>query len=44
MTWKELNPLAMNRMVQPLHLTMEGINPLTMSEWLLSPTLSDPGN
>ena len=27
-------------MVQPLHLTMEGTNPLTMSEWLWDSSLS----
>ena len=29
---------------QPLHLTMEGTNPLTMSEWLLVSSLSLGGN
>ena len=28
-----------DRMVQPLHLTMEGTNPLTMSEWLTDSSL-----
>ena len=26
-------------MAQPLHLTMEGTNPLTMSEWLMDSSL-----
>ena len=26
-------------MAQPLHLTMEGTNPLTMSEWLMESSL-----
>ena len=29
-----------DRMAQPLHLTMEGTNPLTMSEWLWVSSLS----
>ena len=29
---------------QPLHLTMEGTNPLTMSEWLWVPSLSLGGS
>ena len=33
-----------DRMAQPLHLTMEGTNPLTMSEWLWVSTLSLGGN
>ena len=44
LTWKELNPLAMNRMALPLHLTMEGTNPLTMSEWLWISSLSLGGS
>ena len=31
-------------MAQPLHLTMEGTNPLTMSEWLWVSSLSLGGN
>ena len=31
-------------MAQPLHLTMEGTNPLTMSEWLWVSPLSLGGN
>ena len=31
-------------MAQPLHLTMEGTNPLTMSEWLWVLSLSLGGN
>ena len=31
-------------MAQPLHLTMEGTNPLTMSEWLWDSSLSLRGN
>ena len=31
-------------MAQPLHLTMEGTNPLTMSEWLWDSSLSLGGN
>ena len=31
-------------MAQPLHLTMEGINPLTMSEWLTDSLLPLGGN
>ena len=31
-------------MAQPLHLTMEGTNPLTMSEWLWVSLLSLGGN
>ena len=31
-------------MDQPLHLTMEGTNPLTMSEWLLKSSLRLGGN
>ena len=31
-------------MAQPLHLTMEGTNPLTMSEWLWDTSLSLGGN
>ena len=31
-------------MAQPLHLTMEGTNPLTMSEWLWVSSLSLRGN
>ena len=31
-------------MVQPLHLTMEGTNPITMSEWLWVSSLSLGGN
>ena len=42
--WKELNPLAMHRMAQPLHLTMEGTIPLTMSEWLWVSLLSLGGS
>ena len=33
-----------DRMAQPLHLTMEGTNPLTMSEWLWDSSLSLGGN
>ena len=33
-----------DRMDQPLHLTMEGTNPLTMSEWLLVSSLSLEGS
>ena len=32
------------RMAQPLHLTMEGTNPLTMSEWLTDSSLPFGGN
>ena len=31
-------------MAQPLHLTMEGKNPLTMSEWLMESSLPFGGN
>ena len=31
-------------MVHPLHLTMEGTNPLTMSEWLMDSSLPFGGN
>ena len=31
-------------MAQPLHLTMEGTNPLTMSEWLTKSSLPLGGN
>ena len=31
-------------MAQPLHLTMEGKNPLTMSEWLTNSSLPLGGN
>ena len=31
-------------MAQPLHLTMEGTNPLTMSEWLWDSSISLGGN
>ena len=31
-------------MARPLHLTMEGIDPLTMSEWLWNSSLSLGGN
>ena len=31
-------------MAQPLHLTMEGTNPLTMSEWLMDSSLPFGGN
>ena len=31
-------------MAQPLHLTMEGTNPLTMSEWLWISSLSLGGS
>ena len=31
-------------MAQPLHLTMEGTNPLTMSEWLWVSSFSHGGN
>ena len=31
-------------MAQPLHLIMEGTNPLTMSEWLWNSSLSIGGN
>ena len=31
-------------MAQPLHLTMEGTNPLTMSEWLMDSSLPLGGN
>ena len=31
-------------MAQPLHLTMEGTNPLTMSEWIWVSSLSLGGN
>ena len=31
-------------MAQPLHLTMEGTNPLTMSEWLMESSLPLGGN
>ena len=31
-------------MAQPLHLTMEGTNPLTMSEWLWDSSLPFGGN
>ena len=33
-----------DRMAQPLHLTMEGTNPLTVSEWLWDSSLSLGGN
>ena len=33
-----------DRMAQPLQLTMEGTNPLTMSEWLWVSSLSLGGN
>ena len=33
-----------DRMAQPLHLTIEGTNPLTMSEWLWDSSLSLGGN
>ena len=33
-----------DRMAQPLHLTMEGTNPLTMLEWLWVSSLSLGGN
>ena len=33
-----------DRMAQPLHLTMEGTNPLTMSEWLWVSSLSLGGS
>ena len=33
-----------DRMANPLHLTMEGTNPLTMSEWLWVSSLSLGGN
>ena len=33
-----------DRMAQPLHLTMEGTNPLTMSEWLMESSLPFGGN
>ena len=33
-----------DRMAQPLHLTMEGTNPLTMSEWLWVSSFSLEGN
>ena len=33
-----------DRMAQPLHMTMEGTNPLTMSEWLWDSSLSLGGN
>ena len=33
-----------DRMAQPLHLTMEGTNPLTMSEWLTDSSLPLGGN
>ena len=31
-------------MAHPLHLTMEGTNPLTMSEWLMNSSLPLGGN
>ena len=31
-------------MAQPLHLTMEGTNPLTMSQWLMESSLPLVGN
>ena len=31
-------------MAQPLHLTMEGTNPLIMSEWLMDSSLPLGGN
>ena len=31
-------------MAQPIHLTMEGTNPLTMSEWLMDSSLPFGGN
>ena len=31
-------------MVQPLHMTMEGTNPLTISEWLMDSSLPLGGN
>ena len=34
----------MNIMALPLHLTMEGTNPLTMSEWLWVSSISLGGN
>ena len=37
-------PYHHDRMAQPLHLTMEGTNPLTMSEWLWVSSLSLGGN
>ena len=33
-----------DRMAQPLHLTMEGTNPLTMLEWLTDSSLPLVGN
>ena len=33
-----------DRMAQPLHLTMEGTNPLTMSEWLTDSSFPLGGN
>ena len=33
-----------DRMAQPLYLTMEGTNPLTMSEWLWDSSLYLGGN
>ena len=33
-----------DRMAQPLHLTMEGTNPLTMLEWLMDSSLPLGGN
>ena len=32
------------KMAQPLHLTMEGTNPLTISEWLMDSSLPLGGN
>ena len=29
-----------DRMAQPLHLTMEGTNPVTMSEWIMDSSLT----
>ena len=44
MTWKEPKSSHHDRMAQPLHLTMEGTNPLTMSEWLWISSLSLGGS
>ena len=44
LTWKELNPLAMSRMVQPLHLTKWEHIPLSHQNGYSVLTLSVPGN
>ena len=44
LTWKELNPLAMNRMVHPLHLIKWELIPLSHQNGYSVLTLSVPGN